>query len=76
MKSDLEKIAESALKLSAEARAKLAEFLLESLEYEQDFLISDEWMKEIHRRCLEINSGEVQLIAGEKAMEQLQNKYS
>jgi putative addiction module component (TIGR02574 family) len=76
MKSDLEKITETALKLSDEARARLAEVLMESLGYEEDFPVSDEWMKEIHRRCLEIDTGEVKLIAGESALEQLQKKYS
>jgi putative addiction module component (TIGR02574 family) len=76
MKSDLEKITETALKLSAESRARLAEVLMESLGYEEDFPVSDEWMKEIHRRCLEIDHDEVKLIAGELALEQLQKKYS
>lgn len=76
MKSDLEKITETVLKLSAEARARLAEVLLESLDYEEDFLLSDEWKNEIHRRCLEIDSGRIKLIAGEAALEQLQKKYS
>ena len=76
MKSDLEKITETALNLSAEARARLAEILMESLWYEEDFPVSEEWMKEIHRRCLEIDNSEVKLIAGESALEQLQKKYS
>ena len=76
MKSDLEKITETALNLSAEARARLAEILMESLGYEEDFPVSEEWMKEIHRRCLEIDNSEVKLIAGESALEQLQKKYS
>jgi putative addiction module component (TIGR02574 family) len=76
MKSDLEKITENALKLSAEARARLAEVLMESLGYAEDFPVSDDWMKEIQRRCLEIDNGEVELIAGESALEQLQKKYS
>jgi hypothetical protein len=42
----------------------------------EDFPISDEWMKEIRLRCLEIDHGEVQLIEGESALGQLQKKYS
>lgn len=76
MKSDLEKITETALKLSAEARARLVEVLLESLDHDEDFLVSDEWKSEIHRRCLEIDEGRVQLIPGEAALEQLQKKFS
>ncbi|GEM19652.1 addiction module antitoxin RelB [Nitrosococcus oceani] len=76
MKSDIEEIAEKALKLPSTARASLAELLLESLDYEEDFLISDEWMKEIQKRCREIDEGKVQLISAENALVQLQKKYS
>ena len=54
MKSRVEEVAKKALKLPSSARASLAEILLESLDHEEDFLISDEWMAEIQRRCREI----------------------
>lgn len=74
MKSEIEVIAEKALKLPATARASLAEILLESLDHEEDFLISEEWMNEIQKRCREINEGKVQLIPAEDALAQLQKK--
>jgi putative addiction module component (TIGR02574 family) len=76
MKSDIEEVAEKALKLPSAARASLAEMLLESLDYEEDFLISDEWMNEIQKRCREIDEGRVQLISAEDALAQLQRKYT
>jgi putative addiction module component (TIGR02574 family) len=76
MKSEIEEIAEKALKLPSTARAFLAEMLLESLDYEEDFPISDEWIQEIQARCREIEEGSVQLISAEDALAQLQEKYS
>lgn len=72
MKSEIEEIAEKAFKLPSTARASLAELLLESLDYEEDFLISDEWMNETHKRCREIDEGKMQLISAEDALTQLQ----
>jgi putative addiction module component (TIGR02574 family) len=68
--------AESQLKLSSNARASLAEILLESLDYEEDFLVSGEWINEIQKRCREIDEGKVQPIAAEDALAQLEQKYS
>lgn len=76
MKSEIEDIAEKALKLPSNARASLAEILLESLDHEENFLISEEWMNEIQKRCREIDEGKVQLIPAEDALAQLQKKYA
>ncbi len=74
MPSEIEDLAERALKLPSSARASLAEVLLKSLDYEEDFLISEEWKDEIQKRCREIDEGEVQLIPAEDALAQLQRK--
>lgn len=63
MSAEIKEIADKALMLSPSARAELAEILLESLDYEEDFEISPEWAAEIRQRCLEIERGEVQLLA-------------
>lgn len=76
MSIEVEEIAEKALMLSPSARAYLAEVLLESLDYEEDFDVSPEWMTEIRRRCREIDSGEVELLDGDKALATLRQKYS
>lgn len=73
MKSEIEDIAERALKLPTTARASLAEILLESLDHEEDFLISKEWMNEIQKRCREIDEGKVKLIPAEDTVAQLRN---
>lgn len=76
MKSQIEEIAEKALKLSSITRASLAEILLESPDYEEDFLISDDWMNEIQKRCREIDEGKAPLISAEDVLARLQKKYS
>lgn len=76
MKSEVEEIAEKVLKLPSNARASLVEILLESLDYEEDFLVSDEWINKIQMRCREIDEAKVQLIAAEDALAKLKQKYS
>jgi len=75
MKSEIENIAEKALNLSSSARAYLVELLLESLDFEEDFPISDEWIDEIQRRCKEIDNRDIELIDGETALAELRKNY-
>lgn len=44
---NIETITEQALKLEPALRAYVAEVLLESLDYEEDFVVSDAWRQEI-----------------------------
>lgn len=74
MMPEVEMITEKALRLSTPARACLVEVLLESLDFEEDFSISAEWRNEITKRCHEIDSKHVELIAGEVAMTRLREK--
>ncbi|MDP2862150.1 MAG: addiction module protein [Desulfobacterales bacterium] len=75
MKLEVENVAKKALNLSPSARAYLAKILLESIDFEEDFTISKEWIDEIYRRCKEIDNGEVELIDGEEALGTLRKKY-
>ncbi|HHE39985.1 MAG TPA: addiction module antitoxin RelB [Candidatus Cloacimonetes bacterium] len=75
MKSEVKSITENALRLSAPARACIVEILLESLDFEEDFPISEQWRNEIIKRCDEIDNGNVELISGEVAMTRLREKY-
>jgi putative addiction module component (TIGR02574 family) len=59
------------LHLPRESRALLAEKLLESLDYEEGFEVSPEWMNEIKRRCREIDAGTVVLSSSELVFEEL-----
>jgi putative addiction module component (TIGR02574 family) len=67
-------IIEEILRLPRESRALLAEKLLESLDYEEGFEVSPEWMDEIKRRCREIDDGTVTLSSSEKVFEELDSK--
>jgi hypothetical protein len=75
MKSDIANIAEKALGLSPPGRAYIAEILLESLDFEEDFPISEEWISEIQKRCHEIDNGSVKLISGEAGLSNLREEY-
>jgi putative addiction module component (TIGR02574 family) len=75
MNPEVESVARKALGLSLSARAYLAEILLESIDSEEDFAVSKEWADEIHRRCSEIDSGEVELADGEESLRELRKQY-
>ncbi len=62
-------IIDNALHLPHQARAFLAERLLESLDSEPDFALSDKWQDEIACRCNEIDSGTVKLAPGDRVFE-------
>jgi len=68
MSPQTESIMKEALQLPREARALLAEKLLESLDLDEPFEISEEWRREIARRCREIDEGEVELIPGDQVL--------
>lgn len=72
---DAQTITEQALKLAPAARAYIAEMLIESLDYEDDFLVSDEWRQEIQKRCREIDANSALLLDGEQVMAELRQRY-
>jgi len=49
--------------------------LLESLDFEEDFAISEEWMQEIRCRCEEFDSGKAKLTGNESVIAELRGKY-
>ena len=63
-----EQIAEEALSLPTEARALLADRLVESLDPAEDGYIRKLWAAEAVRRRDEIRDGRVQAIPGEEAL--------
>lgn len=75
-KSDTSKVLEDALKLDNQARAFVAEALLESLDIDDDSEISEAWLSEIRHRCADIDSGKTQLIESENVIHELRGKYS
>jgi putative addiction module component (TIGR02574 family) len=65
-----EGVIREALQLPREARALLAEKLLESLDLDEPFEVSPEWREEIARRCREIDEHVVALIPGEEVLKE------
>ena len=72
---NIETITEQALKLEPALRAHIAEILLESLDYEENFVVSEAWQQEIQKRCKEIDSNPSILIDGEQFMDELKQRY-
>ncbi len=67
----IEKMADQALKLPKQARAYLAERLLESLDDDNDFAVSAEWLAEARRRGRELDSGRGKAVPGPAALKRL-----
>ncbi|MDD2769279.1 MAG: addiction module protein [Methylococcus sp.] len=67
----VEQIAEEALALPSEARALLADRLVESLDPAEDGYIRQLWTAEAHRRVGDVRAGRVQTIAGDEALDQV-----
>ena len=67
MHMTVEQIADEALALPSEARALLADRLVESLDPAEDGYIRQLWMREAKRRVDEARRGEVQTVPAETA---------
>jgi Putative addiction module component len=72
----VEDITEEALALPSEARALLADRLVESLDPAEDGYIHDLWVSEARARLLELRSGSVEAIPGVEAIAALRKKYA
>jgi hypothetical protein len=75
-KPDPKKILDEAMRLEPTARAFVAETLLESLDLDQDFAVSPEWLEEIRRRCADIDSGKAQLLDSAMVIKELRGKHT
>ena len=71
MLSNFEEILRAALALPGEARAMLADRLLESLDGPNQKEIDAAWAEEAERRMREIDEGKVEAIEGELVMQKL-----
>ena len=71
MPRDAAELLRDALSLPPEARAALADSLLESLDVEIDDDAETRWQEEIHRRVQQIDSGAVTLIPWDEAQRRL-----
>lgn len=71
MHMTVEQIADEALALPSEARALLADRLVESLDPAEDGYIRQLWMREARRRIDEVRAGEVKTIPADEAFAQV-----
>ena len=71
MHMTVEQIADEALALPSEARALLADRLVESLDPAEDGYIRQLWMREARRRVDEVRRGEVKTIPVDEAFAQV-----
>lgn len=62
--------------LPSEARAFIAEKLLESLDFEEDFVVSEVWRKEIRQRCQALDEGILETIPAETALAELRQSLA
>ena len=72
MDREAAEILERAIRLPKEARAALADSLLESLDIEVDEDAEEAWREEIQSRLREIDSGAVHLIPWSEARKRLE----
>ena len=73
MTTTVEQLAEEAMNLPAEARARLADILVESLDADELGRIDRLWIAEAKRRRDEVRSGQVETIPGEKALQKVRD---
>jgi hypothetical protein len=67
----VEQVAEQALSLPSEARALLADRLVESLDPAEDGLVRQLWVAEARRRRDDVRSGRVKTIPGDETLAQI-----
>ena len=76
MSMTVEQIVDEALGLPSEARALLADRLVESLDPAEDGYVRQLWVAEALRRRDEVRSGQVQTIPAEEALAQVRRALS
>lgn len=67
----IEQLTQEALSLPSASRSKLAEELVQSLEFEVDPAIQTTWLNIAQQRRDEIRSGSVQAIDGQDALDRV-----
>lgn len=76
MISTVEQITEDALALPSEARALLADRLVESLDPTEDGYVRQLWVKEALGRRDDIRAGRVQTIPGDEALARVRRAFT
>lgn len=73
MGADPKHIIAEAMQLEPNTRAFIAEALLASLDFEEDFAISAAWLAEIQQRCTAIDNGTARMIDQASALAHLRS---
>ena len=73
MARTIDELAEQAMNLPTESRARLADLLVESLDAEELGHIDRLWVAEAKRRRDEVRSGRVETIPGEEALQKVRD---
>lgn len=75
MSLTVEQIAEEALALPSEARALLADRLVESLDPAEDGYVQQLWIAEARQRRDDVRNGRIQTIPGDEALAQIRRTF-
>jgi hypothetical protein len=73
MSTTIEQLAEQAMSLPVESRARLADLLVESLDTDELGRIEQLWIAEAKRRRDEVRDGQVKTIPGPDALRKVRN---
>lgn len=73
MATTVEQLAEQAMALPSESRARLADLLVESLNDADLGQIEELWLTEAKRRRDEVRAGTVKTIPGDKALKEVRD---
>ena len=73
MSTIVEQLAEQAMNLPGESRARLADLLVESLDADTLTEIDQLWLSEAKRRRDEVRAGKVQTIPGDQALQRVRD---
>ncbi len=73
MATTVEELAEQAMNLPSESRARLADLLVESLDANEFGHIDRLWVAEAKRRRDEVRNGRVETVPGEEALRKVRD---
>jgi len=73
MATTVEQLAEQAMNLPTESRARLADLLVESLDADELGKVDRLWIAEAKRRRDEVRSGRVETVPGEEALQKVRD---
>jgi len=69
-----DKLFKQALELEQRDRAELAKLLIDSLDSAMEQDVEEAWIREIDRRCAELDSGTVQTIPWEDVLKEARSR--